>query len=67
MKTMCRRRVAMAEDERMRKEADAFYAAHIRGRGRCPQEINFAITTINFSLLFNVQKGLEYRRLGRDS
>ena len=29
-----RRRVAMAEEERMRKEGEAFYAAHIRGRGR---------------------------------
>ena len=28
------RRVAMAEEERMRKEGEAFYAAHIRGRGR---------------------------------
>ena len=29
-----RRRVAMAEEERMRKEGEVFYAAHIRGRGR---------------------------------
>jgi hypothetical protein len=28
------RRVAMAEEERMRKESEAFYAAHISGRGR---------------------------------
>ena len=29
-----RRMVALAEEERMRKEGEAFYAAHIRGRGR---------------------------------
>ena len=29
-----RRRVAMAEEERVRKEAEAFFAAHVRGRGR---------------------------------
>ena len=29
-----RRKVAMVEEERMRKEAEAFFAAHIRGRGR---------------------------------
>ena len=29
-----RRRVAMAEEERMRKEGEAFFSAHIRGRGR---------------------------------
>ena len=29
-----RRRVAMAEEERMRKEGEAFYGSHIRGRGR---------------------------------
>ena len=28
-----RRRVAMVEDERMRMEAAAFFAAHVRGRG----------------------------------
>jgi hypothetical protein len=28
-----RRRVAMAEEERIRKEAEAFFAAHVRGRG----------------------------------
>ena len=29
-----RRRVAMAEEERTIKEAEAYYAAHVRGRGR---------------------------------
>jgi hypothetical protein len=29
-----RRRVAMADGERMRQEAASFHAAHIRGRGR---------------------------------
>ena len=29
-----RRRVAMAEEERMRREGEAYYAVHIRGRGR---------------------------------
>ena len=28
-----RGKVAMAEEKRMRKEVEAFYAAHIRGRG----------------------------------
>ena len=32
-----RRRVAMAEEERMRKEWESFYASHIRGRGRWRQ------------------------------
>ena len=29
-----RRRVTMAEEERRRKEEEAFFAAHVRGRGR---------------------------------
>ena len=29
-----RRSVAMTEEERMTKEGEAFFAAHIRGRGR---------------------------------
>ena len=29
-----RRRVAMAEEERMRREGEAYYSVHIRGRGR---------------------------------
>ena len=29
-----RRRVAMADGERLRQEAAAFHSAHIRGRGR---------------------------------
>ena len=29
-----RRRVTMAEEERRRKEGEAFFAAHVRGRGR---------------------------------
>ena len=31
------RRVAMAEEERMRGEGEAFYASHIRGRDRWRQ------------------------------
>ena len=30
-----RMRVAMADEERMRKMVEAFYLSHIRGRARC--------------------------------
>ena len=33
---VARRRVAMAKEKRMRKEGEAFFAAHIRGRGSWP-------------------------------
>ena len=33
-KCAARRMVTMAEGERMRKEGEALYSAHIRGRGR---------------------------------
>ena len=33
-KWAARRMVIMAEKERMRKKGEAFYSAHIRGRGR---------------------------------